>query len=79
MATIFRNAAGCLLALLAICLLALSIATPADAARRPKSSDAIWLERIQAGCRAEAKRYYSAVRFKKRRAFVKHCVDRAYR
>jgi len=86
MTTIFRIAAGwrlalCLmmLCLLALCFLALSIATPADAARRPKSSDAVWLERIEAGCKADARKYYSAIHFKKRRAFVKHCVGRAYR
>jgi hypothetical protein len=44
-----------------------------------KSSDAVWLERIEAGCKADAKKYYSAIQFKKRRTFVKHCVERAYR
>jgi hypothetical protein len=44
-----------------------------------KSSDAVWLERIEAGCKADAKKYYSVIHFKKRRAFVKRCVDRANR
>ncbi len=44
-----------------------------------KSSDAVWLDRIEAGCKADAKKYYSVIHFKKRRAFVKRCVDRAYR
>jgi len=48
-------------------------------AAEPKTSDAVWYERIEAGCKAEAKRYYSAVHFKKRRLFIKHCIDRAYR
>ena len=60
-------------------LLALSAAASAGAVETPKSSDAIWYERIEAGCRAEAKKYYSAVHFKKRRQFVKRCIDRAYR
>jgi hypothetical protein len=65
---------------LSICaLLALCAASPAGAATKPKSSDAVWLERIEAGCKADAKKYYSAIHFKKRRAFVKHCVDRSYR
>ena len=47
-------------------------------AAEPKTSDAVWYERIEAGCKAEAKRYYAAVHFKKRRLFIKHCIDRAY-
>ena len=60
-------------------LLAVSLAASADAAREPKSSETIWYERIEAGCKADARKYYSAIQFKKRRAFVKHCIDRAYR
>jgi hypothetical protein len=60
-------------------LLALSAAWPAGAAQKPKSSEAVWAERIEAGCKADARKYYSAIQFKKRRTFVKHCVDRAYR
>lgn len=66
-----RAVAGVLLALLAV--------LPAAAAPKAKSSDAIWLERIEAGCKADAKKYYSAIHFKKRRLFVKRCVERAYR
>ena len=64
---------------IAACLLALAAAAPASAAAKAKSSDAIWYERIEAGCKVEAKKYYSAIHFKKRRAFVKHCIERTYR
>ena len=60
-------------------VLALSAAASAGAATKPKDYDAVWYERIEAGCRADAKRYYSAIQFKKRRTFVKQCIDRAYR
>jgi hypothetical protein len=59
--------------------LALTAISCAKAAEKPKTSEAIWLERIEAGCKADAKKYYSALQFKKRRTFVKNCVDRAYR
>ena len=60
-------------------LLALVGAPPAYAVEKPKSYETIWYERIEAGCKSDAKKYYSALQFKKRRAFVKHCIDRAYR
>jgi len=60
-------------------LLALIAAPSAFAAPKPKSSETIWYERIEAGCKADAKKYYSAIHFQKRRAFVKNCIDRAYR
>ena len=60
-------------------LLVLVSAPSASAAEKPKSSETIWYERIEAGCKLDAKKYYSAIQFKKRRAFVKHCIDRAYR
>jgi hypothetical protein len=60
-------------------LLALVAAPSAGAVEKPKSSETIWHERIEAGCKSDAKRYYSAIHFQKRRAFVKHCIDRAYR
>ena len=59
-------------------LLALVGASSASAAQK-KSNETIWYERIEAGCKADAKKYYSAIHFQKRRAFVKHCIDRAYR
>jgi hypothetical protein len=59
-------------------MLALIAAPPAHAAK-PKSSETIWYERIEAGCKADAKKYYSAIQFQKRRTFVKRCIDRAYR
>jgi len=37
----------------------------------------IWLRQIEAGCKAEAKRQYSAIRFNKRRAFVDQCIAKA--
>jgi hypothetical protein len=60
-------------------LLVLSANSLACAVEKPQSSDAIWLERIEAGCKADAKKYYSAIHFQKRRTFVKNCVNRAYR
>jgi len=64
--------------ILSALLLALIAASPALAAK-PKSNETIWYERIEAGCKADAKRYYSAIHFQKRRTFVKRCIDRAYR
>jgi hypothetical protein len=32
---------------------------------------------VEAGCKAEAKKQYSAIRFRKRRAFVQDCIDKA--
>jgi hypothetical protein len=60
-------------------LLALIGASSANAVEKPKSSQTVWYERIEAGCKADAKKYYSAIQFQKRRAFVKRCIDRAYR
>ncbi len=60
-------------------LVAVSIAVPGHAREKPKSSETIWQERIEAGCKADARKYYSAINFQKRRKFVKHCIDRAYR
>ena len=60
-------------------LLILVGAPSANAVEKPKSSETIWYERIEAGCKADAKKYYSAIHFQKRRAFVKRCIDRAYR
>ncbi len=60
-------------------LIALSIAEPAYSREKIKSSETIWYERIEAGCKADAKRYYSAIHFQKRRSFVSYCIKRAYR
>jgi len=57
--------------------LALSLVAPARAVE--KSNDAIWLERITADCKLQAKKYYTALHFKKRKRFVEHCINRAYR
>jgi hypothetical protein len=37
----------------------------------------IWLRQIEAGCKADAKKQYSAIRFNKRRAFVDQCITKA--
>lgn len=60
-------------------LMALSVAGAADGREKIKSSETVWYERIEAGCKADAKRYYSAIRFQKRRSFVRQCIARAYR
>jgi hypothetical protein len=37
----------------------------------------MWFRQIEAGCKADAKKQYSAIRFNKRRAFVKQCIAKA--
>jgi hypothetical protein len=37
----------------------------------------MWLRQIEAGCKADATKQYSAIRFNKRRAFVKQCIAKA--
>ena len=37
----------------------------------------IWLRQIEAGCKADAKKQFSAIRFNKRRAFVGQCIAKA--
>ncbi len=70
---------NCYKATLLLILPALVSVSSARAAQKPKSNETIWYERIEAGCKADAKKYYSAIQFQKRRAFVKNCIDRAYR
>jgi hypothetical protein len=41
--------------------------------------DKMQLARTQAACKAEAKKKYSAIHFRKRRAFVQDCVEQARR
>ncbi|MEA2982444.1 MAG: hypothetical protein QOF09_4267 [Alphaproteobacteria bacterium] len=36
-----------------------------------------WQARVEGRCRAEAKKRYSAIRFKKRRMFVENCIKQA--
>jgi len=43
------------------------------------TNDEVWRERIETDCKLQARKYYSVLHFKKRRIFVKHCIDRAYR
>ena len=73
-------------------LLVVAAAAPAGAQQKARSSseareriNKVWDERLQrmlharieAGCKAEAKRNYSAIRFNKRRMFVDECIERA--
>jgi hypothetical protein len=37
----------------------------------------MWLRQVEAGCKADAKKQYSAIRFNKRRAFVDQCIAKA--
>lgn len=46
---------------------------------KEKSNEAIWQERFEADCKAQARRYYSVVSMKKRKRFVQHCLERANR
>ena len=70
-----------LLPMIAGCLLAVVVVVPAGAREKPKamSSEALWYERTEAYCKAEARRYYTVLHFKKRRLFVRRCINRAYR
>jgi hypothetical protein len=65
--------------ILAGALLALSLAAPAGAAKKVITSETIKEDLIAAHCKAEAKKYYSALQFKKRRQFEKDCVEGARR
>ena len=57
----------------------LLLAAPGGAGAVEKTNDAVWQERIETDCKLQAKKYYSVLHFKKRRMFMKHCVERAYR
>jgi hypothetical protein len=59
--------------------LLLLLAVPGGASAVEKSNDAVWRERIETDCKLQARKYYSVLHFKKRRMFVKHCIERAYR
>jgi hypothetical protein len=72
-------------------LLVIAAAAPASAVDQPKSTgelrrdrvNKVWdtqLEKIRnrqvaAGCKAEAKKRYSAIHFKKRRMFAERCIE----
>ena len=64
-----------------------TIEKPSGAAELRERINKVWDERveiirnkqIEIGCKAEAKKHYSAIRFKKRRMFVKDCIDQAHR
>ena len=60
-------------------LLVLSLAAPADAAKKVITPETIKEDLIAAHCKAEAKRYYSVLQIKKRRQFEKDCVEGARR
>ena len=57
----------------------LLIGVPSFANAVEKSNDAVWYERIDADCKLQAKKYYSVLHFKKRRIFIRRCIERAYR
>ena len=60
-------------------LLALAVAAPAGAARKAITPQSIQEDLIAARCKAEARKYYSVVQLRKRRAYEKSCIERAYR
>ena len=60
-------------------LLVLSLAAPAHAAKKVITPETIKEDLIAAHCKAEAKKYYSFVQVKKRRAFEQDCIERARR
>jgi hypothetical protein len=75
-------------------LLLVAATAPSGAADEPKNSlkardriNKVWDERlakirdnqIEAKCKADAKKQYAAIRFKKRRLFVQDCIEQAYR
>jgi hypothetical protein len=57
----------------------LLLAVPGGASAVEKTNDAVWRERIETDCKLQSKKYYSVIHFKKRRMFIKHCIERAYR
>jgi len=57
--------------IIAVGLLASSLATSADAATQRKDAG---MAQLQTQCQAQAKKKYSAIHFLKRRAFVKSCM-----
>ena len=57
--------------IIAVGLLASSLATSADAATQRKNPE---MAQLQTQCQAQAKKKYSAIHFLKRRAFVKSCM-----
>lgn len=73
-------------------LLVVAAAAPVSAMEKVKRSievreriNNVWDERlkktlharIEASCKAEAKKNYSAIRFNKRRVFVEQCIEKA--
>jgi len=46
---------------IAVTLLALIAVSPTAAVSKQKSSETIWHERIEAGCKSDARKYYSAI------------------
>jgi hypothetical protein len=58
--------------IIAVGLLASSLATSADAATQRESPG---MAQLQAQCQAQAKKKCSAIHFLKRRAFVKSCMS----
>ena len=65
--------------ILAGALLTVSIAAPAGAAKKVITPETIKEDLIVAHCKAEAKKYYSIVQLRKRRAYEQDCIERARR
>jgi hypothetical protein len=57
----------------------LLLAVPGCASAVEKTNDSVSRERIETDCKLQSKKYYSVIHFKKRRMFIKHCIERAYR
>ena len=60
-------------------LLVLPSAAPVHAAKKVITPETIKEDLIVAHCKAEAKKYYSIVQIRKRRAFERDCIERARR
>src|SRR5262249_32984611 len=41
--------------------------------------DRMWRQKVETDCKAQAKERYSAIHFKKRRMFIKNCIEQARR
>jgi hypothetical protein len=75
---------------LAIALLTASLVAPSSAQKATKSYDQAYRDRIErindtirarqirAECKAEAKKAFAAIHFKKRRDFVRDCIARTH-
>jgi hypothetical protein len=65
--------------ILAGALLVLSSVATGHAAKKVITPETIKEDLIVAHCKAEAKKYYSIVQLRKRRAYEQDCIERARR